>query len=602
LDYSPDSKLLAISRSSSPNEKAIGHVTVREVGTGKELLDVALGKDIVNLGELAFSPDGKTLAAGLEKDVHLWSVPGGRLLHKLAGHGRPVRSLAFAQGGKRLVSGDAGGLLCLWDAATGERLLPETTAGHPQAITAAVFTPDGSALYTGDGGGEVRSWGPKGGRQRGEPWPHGVWITALAVSPDSRRVLTSFSHSDPCIRDTATGSILLTLRGHDEKHAVRTAVWSPHGKLVATGGDDQTIRLWDPASGREVRQLDPRGDGGSAICAVRDLAFSPDGDTLLATCENETRSLWRVADGRKLWSYYRDGVSPSSSALSPDGRWAAFWGDGQELELLETATGQPCANFSKGSPEPRLFLSDGQTVAACKGTDVILYDLAAGREKARLSGHRGTVRVLAYCPRRQWLASAGADTTAVVWDVAPFVGEALPVAPLSPEELQGSWRDLEGKDPEAAYRAIWALARGGDAATRFLKEHLQPVAAPDAETLRLVRDLDAEDFKVRERATAALARLKESAEPALRQALGEKSSAEPRNRIEELLKPLEPSRLRGLRAVQALELAATAQAKEVLEACAKGASAAALTQTAKGALDRLAARGADSARPGKRGE
>jgi hypothetical protein len=168
-------------------------------------------------------------------------------------------------------------------------------------------------------------------------------------------------------------------------------------------------------------------------------------------------------------------------------------------------------------------------------------------------------------------------------------------------KLEGSWRNLEGKDPEAAYRAIWALARGGDGATRFLKEHMPPAAAPDTETLRLVRDLDVEDFKVRERATAALARLKESAEPALRQALAEKPSAELRNRIEELLKPLEPSRLRGLRAVQALELAGTTQAKEVLQACAKGAPAAALTRTAKGALDRLAVRGADSGRPDKRG-
>jgi HEAT repeat protein len=127
----------------------------------------------------------------------------------------------------------------------------------------------------------------------------------------------------------------------------------------------------------------------------------------------------------------------------------------------------------------------------------------------------------------------------------------------------------------------------------WVREHLLRQADPE-QMADLIRDLDNDEFVVREKAEAALGRLAEGAAPALRRALDNKPGAEVRRRVTGLLEQLDqgkaPAQLQSLRAIEVLERLGTPEARKVLEELAKGISAARQTQEAKASLDRLDSR------------
>jgi hypothetical protein len=161
--------------------------------------------------------------------------------------------------------------------------------------------------------------------------------------------------------------------------------------------------------------------------------------------------------------------------------------------------------------------------------------------------------------------------------------------------------DLAGADAAKAYSAVWAMASDPTRSLPFFRERLRPVAPTDREDLRrLIAELDSPQFDKRESAMRQLGRLEERAEAALRKALTDTSSLETRRRLELLIKQIEacdldpsPERRRSLRAVEALEHMATAQARQLVAELAAGAPGAWLTREAQATLSRLRGRTTD---------
>src|SRR5262249_46145221 len=166
-------------------------------------------------------------------------------------------------------------------------------------------------------------------------------------------------------------------------------------------------------------------------------------------------------------------------------------------------------------------------------------------------------------------------------------------------ELARLWSDLADRDARKATRAGWSLAAGGEKAVAHLKGRLTAAEGATREGIaRLIRELDDEEFAVRQTASKGLRRLGTVAEPFLREALEKKPSAEVRSRVNELLAGIkkpewDPDDLRHLRAIAVLERVGTPEALRVLEALAKGSPLSARTQDAKAAVGRL------ERRPGK---
>jgi hypothetical protein len=249
-------------------------------------------------------------------------------------------------------------------------------------------------------------------------------------------------------------------------------------------------------------------------------------------------------------------------AFSPDSRllaWSGWWGD-PSVHLVEVATGQECHRFV---------------------------------------GHTGRVLPLSFSADGTKLVSGSDDTTALVWDLTGKLAAGEEWGkPLTAKEIEAAWTDLAGDDAAHAYELIRRLSAAPREPVVFVRDHLKPVAVADQKRIaRLIGDLDAEDFAVRERATRELETLGEAAADACRKVLEGAPSAESRRRLERLLaqqvrsqgKPT-PEYLRLLRALEFLERAGTPEARQHLETLAQGAPGARVTREAKSALERLSRR------------
>jgi RNA polymerase sigma factor (sigma-70 family) len=420
LAFSPDGKLLALSG-----------------GSRAALLDVATGKQVrqwplTTAGCVAFAPDGKTLAAGDDKQIRLLELATGKE-RQVVSCFQWVEAIAFSPDGKTLAAGsgwhmhryhpaddESGGTVHLWDVATGRRL--GTEDAHRDVALCVAYSPDGQQLASGSRDRTVRLW------------------------------------------EAATGKPVRVLTGHEEE--VRTVAFTPDGKRLASGGKDKTIRLWDTASGRELLRLNHEG-------TVYGLAFAPDGKTI-AAADGASVRLWDAATGKELrrWkglerggvyavAYSRDGkvlawgggqrvflpdsadngirlvdpltgretgllpAQPGSMAVcalafSPDGKSLAAGYMNTRLRLWAPGGGKLLHEIQTRAEGTVVFAPDGKTVASTGGlaATVYFYETASGKERRQLESPQGNVQAIAIAPDGKALASAGSDSTILVWDLA----------------------------------------------------------------------------------------------------------------------------------------------------------------------------------------
>ena len=253
LAFSPDATLLAGSGGGDA-------VSVWEAATGKQRFSGSVKSrgDVI----VAITGDGSTLAAvGTEGIIELWNLESFDHLGSIANSaGGKVFGLAFSPNSQMLVAGRSRSI-DLWDFRTGE--LIAVLDGHTSPVRALVFTPDGKTLFSGSEQ-ELKSWSMGTLREKMEiPGPNG----AVDISPDGR-LLASGHYGPGTIRESSDLRELVTLRGHKEK--IWEIAFSPDGKTLATASWDQTVRLWQVATGQELISFHASGGVGW------DVAFSPD--------------------------------------------------------------------------------------------------------------------------------------------------------------------------------------------------------------------------------------------------------------------------------------------------------------------------------------
>jgi len=234
---------------------------------------------------VALSPDGRTLAScGSIVNIELGSVENGELIRHLHSGGM-CTNVMFSPDGKRLVSGSINKQAVVWDVASGKRICAFKKHGHP--IARVAFMPNGEEVVSTSQDKMLRVWDAGTAKERlAMAHPDAVW--GLAVSPDGALIATGtggMAVGNPITQrivrgpentlrlwDAASGELVREMKGHT--NVVYAIDFSPDGRTLVSGGWDGTIRLWDVDRGEPLASVQGQG-------SVFAVAFTPDGGEVL---------------------------------------------------------------------------------------------------------------------------------------------------------------------------------------------------------------------------------------------------------------------------------------------------------------------------------
>lgn len=639
LAFAPDGKTLA----------AGGYVGV--------LLDAATLKpkaprfDTGRITRLLFSPDGRWLAAGYDEasairegdaGIMLWEMGKGESARRLPARSANA-SLAFSPDSKILAchDGSAATAIRLYDVALGRPL--QSRPGHDRPVVALAASPDGKTIASGDADGVVRLWDAATSKQRrmmqGRPFE--TYFCRFSLDGESvlaagMRHSTAFQSFNDYVTlqvwHVADGKSLRRIEMEEGSSPLYDAALSADGKRLTAivEGDDRAplcCIIWDVATGKRLFQhplktevLAPSKDQNNQPPeTIVHAAFAPDGERMIVWL-GERVGLVEVATGCVLAELPRDIGTPL--VFSPDGqlaaapRWKPCQGlrtveDLRGISLIETASGQEILLLKRGEDEPlwggwserMSFTPDGRRLLIADEEDLTVWDTDTGAKLHQrrqpkemtaspdlflIGGQHYHPSPLVILPRSR-LATSTTGGDILIWDLtAALRSPPRPADKREDRSLDALWADLAGDAPKA-HRAIYRMATTPAETVAFLKDHIQLPAVDTRRVERLLADLDGDSFAARQAAARELTRRHYRIEPMLRRALEGKPSLELRRRVQTILataKKPQAGDLRRLRAIAVLERIGSPEARRILKILSESA-AAPETREAKAALWRL---------------
>jgi WD40 repeat protein len=500
---------------------------------------------------LAFSPDGRFVAAPWNDGIKIWSIPTGTSQTTIAA--KDAQSVAFSPDGKALAWGGDGKVIHFSRDIEAGR--PRTEGPSPgPGVQSIAFSRDARRLATSGQGAPVRLWETDTGKELRSsinPVFEAAWrlkdIWALGFSADGKRLHIRMTGPSPALVqwDLSTGKEIRRLSlppcpAYPDFHSEMVSV-SPDGMLAAIGGYEGTLRtfakgelgIWDLAIGKEVSRLDAEES------TVKAVAFSPDGRMLAAGHLSGILEIWEVATRQKRLQLNGHRQSITSLAFSADGQFLASGSD-DRTALVWDLFGLRNSDFEIRPPG--------------------MNDLS--KFEVRSSIHSAFDAA--------WQRMGAGNAAEAYEAMSTFIRAS----------------GFEGRRSKVEDRAF---------VVDYFRQYVKPTPRLTREMrdriADLVAELDRREFTVRDRAEKELLeKFAEVATPTLKSALWRKPSPEARRRIgrilDELEHPKSPDILGRLRAVEVLEHMARPDSRQLLESLASGEPTSGITQAAKASLER----------------
>ncbi len=396
----------------------------------------ALVRDLVGhlrqVNACAISPDGRrVVSASYDNTLKVWDLETGRELATLQGHVDSVTACAVTPDGRRVVSASWDNTLKVWDLETGRELATlqghvkgpgrrrgrrrrelASLRGHAKEVTACAVTPDGRRVVSASWDNTLKVWDLDSGSALATLQGHAKEVTACAVTPDGRRVISASGDQTLKVWDLDSGSALATLQGHAKE--VTACAVTPDGRRVVSASQDQTLKVWDLETLRVLATLQGHAAWVTA-CAV-----TPEGRCVISASADQTLKIWDLDSGRALATLQGHGGSVTASAVTPDGRHVVSASDDQTLKVWDLDSGRELAS-QQGHADwvaACAVTPDGRRVVSASHDHTLkVWDLDSGRELASLQGHADWVAACAVAPDGRRVVSASHDHTLKVWDL-----------------------------------------------------------------------------------------------------------------------------------------------------------------------------------------
>lgn len=448
--WSPDGQRLATS-------VADGSIVIWQASEGTELRRWKAHEGEARISgwfpcwSVDWHPDGRQLAtSGRDGLVKIWNPDTNAQIHEFAGHSGDVHCVAWSPDGRQLASAGADHWVRVWDLSAVETVGAAKSSSatvvvqrHSARIWSLAWSPDGERLATASDDGSVRVWETQAGQ------------------PSSQPVLTLRQQRDTRGFWAWKGSTETPLVGLGHDSFVNAVVWSPDGRRIVSGGEDQTVRVWDARSGRELETLRPHRGSVESLAFSRDgmrlasagkegslaifemqrepaavilsesagdvqrLCWSPDGSRLLTGHHdlwaepNYEALVWDVEKRQLLRRLSPLTAFPGTVGWSRLGNQVLLLESDSRLTFLDPNTGSKVGTFDAAGR--RIYATDydpqGYKLAIAVGEGwIYVLDAASRNVLNEYRPHRGAIADLAWSPDGRWIAAGSADAQVTVTD------------------------------------------------------------------------------------------------------------------------------------------------------------------------------------------